>query len=117
MKATVFLTALVTSLVLFNNNTCEAQKTMDNSPFSIVKVIKNQQDNSIAIVWNDTRFEEVEIYDENGLFMPTMPVFKSKEIHLNDLAEGNYYVNFKSQNQIVETKQFKVEQNNYMAKN
>ena len=116
MKATVFFTALFASLFLFSNN-CVAQKTMDNSPFSIIKVLRNQQDNSIAIVWNDSRFEEVEIYNENGLFMPSMPIFKSKEIHLNNLEEGNYYVNFKSQNQIIETKEFKVEQNNYIAKN
>jgi hypothetical protein len=117
MKTKVFFSALCTSILLISNNDCEAQKTMDNAPFSIIKIIENKQNNSISIIWNDSRFDEVEIYNEYGLFMPSMPIFKSKEIHLNDLADGNYFVNFKSQNQIIETKEFKVEQHNYMAKN
>jgi hypothetical protein len=117
MKAKLFFTALFASLLLISNNNCEAQKKLDNSPFSIIKIIENSQNNSITIIWNDARFDEVEIYNENGLFMPSMPIFKSKEMHLNDLADGNYYVNFKSENQIIESKEFKVEQHNYMAKN
>jgi hypothetical protein len=48
--------------------------------------------------------------------MPSTPIFDAKEMHLNDLEDGTYYVNFKKNNQILVTKEFKVTQHNDMAK-
>lgn len=117
MKAQLILTALLTGMILFNNVKLAAQKTADNHPFSIIQVINNSQENVITVVWNDSRFEEIEIHNQNGLFMPTIPVMNSKQMHLNDLTEGDYLIVFKKQNQVIATKEFKVLNNDNMAKN
>ena len=117
MKAQLILTALLTGMILFNNGKLAAQKTANNNPFSIIQVINNLQENLITIVWNDNHFEEIEIHNQNGLFMPTIPVLNSKQIHLKDLTEGDYLVVFKKQNEVVATKEFKVVNNDNMANN
>jgi hypothetical protein len=117
MKAKAILTAALVSIFFFNNQFSSAQGNFDNQPFSIIKVLNDTKDNSTTIIWNDTRFDEVEVYKESNLFMPSMPIFEAKEMHLNDLEDGTYYVNFKKNNQILVTKEFKVTQHQDMAKN
>lgn len=117
MKAKLILTALLTTMVLLNNTQLVAQNKIDNNPFSIIQVINNPQENLITLAWNDNRFEEIEIHNQDGLFMPTIPVMNAKQIHLNDLAEGDYLVVFKKQNEVIATKEFKVVSNVDMAKN
>jgi hypothetical protein len=59
----------------------------------------------------------LEIQNQDGLFMPSIPVMNAKQLHLNDLIEGYYLVLFKSQNEIIATKEFKVTGNGDLAKN
>ena len=117
MKAKAILTAALVSIFFFGNQFSSAQVNFDNQPFSIIRVLTDTKDNSTTIIWNDTRFDEVEVYKENNLFLPSMPILEAKEMHLNDLEEGTYYVNFKKNNQILATKEFKVTQHIDMAKN
>ena len=117
MKTKLILTALLTGMVLINNFQLTAQKQLDSNPFSIFQVINNQQESTITLAWNDNRFEEIEIHNQDGLFMPSIPVLNAKQMHLNDLAEGDYLVIFKKQNEVIATKEFKVVSNEDMAKN
>jgi hypothetical protein len=104
-------------MVLINNFQLTAQKQLDSNPFSIIQVINNQQESTITLAWNDNRFEEIEIHNQDGLFIPSIPVLNAKQMHLNDLAEGDYLVIFKKQNEVIATKEFKVVSNEDMAKN
>lgn len=117
MKANFILTALLTTMVVLNNTELTAQKMFENNPFSIIQVNNNTNENTITLTWNDDRFEEIEIQNQDGLFMPSIPVMMAKQIHLNDLAEGDYLVLFKRQNEVIATKEFKVLRNHDMAKN
>ncbi|MFY7667423.1 MAG: hypothetical protein ACOVQG_01690 [Crocinitomicaceae bacterium] len=117
MKTKLILTALLTGMVLINNFQLTAQKQLDSNPFSIIQVINNQQESTITLAWNDNRFEEIEIHNQDGLFIPSIPVLNAKQMHLNDLAEGDYLVIFKKQNEVIATKEFKVVSNEDMAKN
>jgi hypothetical protein len=116
MKATIILAALFTGMILMNTESVNAQKSFDNNPLSIIQVITNQQKNEITIVWNDNSFDEVELHNQNGIYMPSIPLMNAKQIHLNDLKDGNYYVLFKSDNEVIATKEFKVGSNLDMAK-
>ena len=117
MKAKAILTAALVSIFFFNYQFSSAQGNFDNQPFSIIKVLNDTKDNATTIIWNDTRFDEVEVYKESNLFMPSIPIFDAKEMHLNDLEDGTYYVNFKKNNQILVIKEFKVTQHQDIAKN
>jgi hypothetical protein len=117
MKTKLILTALLTGMVLINNFQITAQKQIDSNPFSIIQVINNQKESTITLAWDDNRFEEIEIHNQDGLFMPSIPVLDAKQLHLNDLAEGDYLVVFKKQNEVIATKEFKVVSNEDMAKN
>ncbi len=117
MKAKFILTAIFTAIVFLNNFHLNAQKMNDNSPFSVIQIIKGKNENTITLAWNDNRFEEIEIHNQEGLFMPSIPVMNAKQIHLNDLVGGDYLVVFKKQNQVIATKEFKVAINEDMAKN
>ncbi len=117
MKTKLILTALLTAMILLNNVNLVAQNMYDNNPFSVIQVIKNPQDNIITLAWNDSRFEEIEIHNQDGIFVPSIPVMNAKQIHLNDLSEGDYFVIFKKQNVVIATKEFKVNSNGDMAKN
>ena len=117
MKAKAILTAALVSIFFFNNQFSAAQVNFNNQPFSIIRVLTDTKDNSTTIVWNDDRFDEVEVYKESTLFMPSMPIFEAKEMHLNDLEDGTYFINFKKNNQIIATKEFKVTHHQDMAKN
>jgi hypothetical protein len=108
MKSKVIFLALFTGMILINNAQLSAQKIFENNPFSVIQVLKNQNDKSITLAWNDNRFEEIEIYNEYGLLMPSIPILNARQISLNDLVEGNYIVIFKNQNEVIATKEFTV---------
>jgi hypothetical protein len=108
MKSKVIFSALFTGMILINNVQLNAQKIFENNAFSVIQVLKNQNDNTITLAWNDNRFEEIEIYNEYGLLMPSIPILNAKQISLNDLVEGDYIVIFKKQNEVIATKEFTV---------
>jgi hypothetical protein len=42
------------------------------------------------------------------VFMPSIPIFNMQQIHLNDLIDGVYYINFKQQGTVVNTKMIQI---------
>jgi len=108
MKSKVIFSALFIGMILINNVQLNAQKIFENNPLSVIQVLKNQNDNSITLAWNDNRFEEIEIYNEHGLLIPSIPILTARQISFNDLVEGDYIVVFKKQNEVIATKEFTV---------
>lgn len=117
MKVKIFFSTILTVFFLMNNLNLNAQKSFNENPLSMIHIIKNQNENIVTLAWNDNRFEEIEIHNQNGLIMPSIPILNAKQINLNDLSEGEYIVLFKKQNEIVATKEFKVIENGDIAKN
>jgi hypothetical protein len=96
-----------------------AQRITPNSsqPFSIIKVV-NTASNTVTVFWNEDNFEEIEIIAETGdIFMPTIPLFDSKQITLNDLVDGTYFLNFKKQGTVVQTQIIKIQDHSVLAGN
>lgn len=112
---TIFTPLLFASVLTFSFTSSFAQ-SYDNFPFSIVKVYENPSNHEITVAWNDNRIDEIEILTSNGIFMPSIPVFDSKQIHLNGLEDGIYYLNFKSKGQILQTKPITVENTAHISK-
>ena len=61
--------------------------------------------------------EFVQIHNQFGLVMPTIPILNAKQVNLNDLVDGVYVVLFKKQNEVVAVKEFQVINNGDIAKN
>jgi hypothetical protein len=112
---TKFTTLLFASFLTLSFTSSFAQ-SYENLPFSIIKVYENPSNHSITVAWNDDRIDEIEILTSNGIFMPSIPVFDSKQIHLNGLEDGIYYLNFKSKGQILHTKLITVENTALISK-
>lgn len=91
-------------------NYAYAQRVQPNSnpTFSIVRVV-NTSASTVSVMWNDNSYDEIEIIDNAGVvFMPSIPVFNTQQIHLNDLMDGVYYINFKQQGTVVNIKMIQV---------
>lgn len=106
-------TILAIAIFFFNAlviNQTSAQRTISNSDgvFSIVKVL-NTASNTITLVWNDKNFDEIEILTEGGeIYMPTIPILNTQQMHLNDLEDGVYYINFKHQGNLLKTELIRI---------
>lgn len=119
MKA-LTLTFLFIAACLSSMNSISAQRSVPvaQAAFTVVKVSKNPVTNAITVMWNDNRFDELEIVMESGeLFMPSFPVFDAQQISLNELNDGYYYIKFMGQGQLLETKVIHIQNNMVIAKN
>ncbi|MCF8407968.1 MAG: hypothetical protein K9G36_03250 [Crocinitomicaceae bacterium] len=119
MKA-LTLTFLFIAACLSPMNSISAQRSVPvaQAAFTVVKVSKNPVTNAITVMWNDNRFDELEIVMESGeLFMPSFPVFDAQQISLNELNDGYYYIKFMGQGQLLETKVIHIQNNMVIAKN
>jgi hypothetical protein len=119
MKA-LTLTFLFVVACFASVNSSYAQRNYSTSQpaFSVIKIAKNPTTNSITVMWNDNRYDELEIVMESGEpFMPSFPVFDAHQISLNELKDGYYYIKFKSQGQLLETKVVHIQNNMVIAKN
>ena len=111
----LFMMAYFTSL---NSINAQRNYTASQPAFSVIKVAKNPSTNAITVMWNDNRYDELEIVMESGeLYMPSFPVFDAHQISLNELKDGYYYIKFKSQGQLLETKVVHIQNNMVIAKN
>jgi|688.fasta_scaffold57133_5 uncharacterized protein YceK len=61
-----------------------------------------------TIIWEDSRVSYIGVSSPSGLTIPKIPVHDSKQLHLNDLENGTYTITFKSENDILFTKTFTV---------
>lgn len=114
MKAlltTILLTGFIT--ICSTNNYAQVKA---NTPFSLIRVYENPSRQSITAAWNDDRIDEVEIQTANGVFMPSIPVFNAREIHLDKLEDGTYYLIFNSKGEMLHSKMIIVENSNMISK-
>jgi hypothetical protein len=110
------LTILAFAIYFFSSslvNYAHAQRVLTNSTptFSMVRVV-NSSASTVTVLWTDKSYDEIEIIDNAGVvFMPSIPVFNTQQIHLNDLMDGVYYINFKQQGTVVNIKMIQIQNN------
>lgn len=74
-----------------------------------VKVVTSSiYDGDATIKWYDDQIDYIEITSENGQFMPSIPVLKASSLHLHDLMNGVYLIQFKSEGEILYYKEITV---------
>lgn len=64
---------------------------------------------SLTISWDDTNIDEIEIRSEYNIMIPSIMTEGSMQIHLNNLIDGNYFLILKTEGEIKEIREFKVE--------
>ena len=75
-----------------------------------VKILTSSiQDGNATIKWYDDRIDHIEITSKNGQFMPTIPVLDASSLHLHDLMDGTYRVQFKSEGEVIYNKEITVQ--------
>jgi len=115
---TLIFLFIVACFASVNSSHAQRNYSAAQPAFNVVKVAKNPATNSITVMWSDNRYDELEIVMESGeLFMPSFPVFDAHQISLNELKDGYYYIKFKSQGQLLETKVVHIQNNMVIAKN
>jgi hypothetical protein len=62
-----------------------------------------------TVKWTDSRIDFIEIISDNGQFMPSIPVLDATSLHLNDLINGTYKINFISNGEIIYSKNILVQ--------
>lgn len=99
MKTLIALT--IFSLTIFTN--ISLAEGIEN-PNSTIEVYSASANSSVTVSWEDSNFEEVEIISNNETFMPLIPVMGAQQIHLNNLEDGVYFIQFKKEGELLATK-------------
>ena len=73
-----------------------------------VSVYPNLSEGKAMLKWEEGSIDYIEIISSNGQYMPSIPVLDAKSLHLNDLTEGIYTINFKSKDEVLITKKLLV---------
>ena len=67
-----------------------------------VSVVVNELKPGFATLsWSDYTITAIQINSVNGMFMPTIPVMAATSLHLNDLMNGSYEINFLAGDKVV----------------
>jgi len=61
-----------------------------------------------TLTWSDFTITGIQIISSNGLVMPTIPVADATSLHLNDLMNGSYEINFMAGDKILVTEKISV---------
>ena len=72
---------------------------------------------SVTIQWENEDINELELRSDYHILIPSLPTDGSKQIHLNDLDDGNYFLILKTDEEIVEIRRFKIENKKLLALN
>ena len=72
---------------------------------------------SVTIQWENADINELELRSDYHILIPSIPTDGSKQIHLNDLIDGNYFLILKTNEEIVEIRRFKIENKKLLALN
>ena len=74
-----------------------------------VTVVVNEMKPGFAtLTWSDLTITGVQIISSNGIVMPTIPVGDATSLHLNDLMNGSYEINFVAGDKVVATEKISV---------
>jgi hypothetical protein len=61
-----------------------------------------------TLSWSDYTITAIQITSVNGMFMPTIPVMDATSLHLNDLMNGSYEINFLAGEKVVASEKITV---------
>ena len=115
MNATKIFTILFSLSLLFVSSISFASvPDGDDDPIKNkkrgVKILTSSiQDGNATIKWYDDRIDHIEITSKNGQFMPAIPVLDASSLHLHDLMDGTYRVQFKSEGEVIYNKEITVQ--------
>ena len=74
-----------------------------------VSVVVNELKPGFATLsWSDYTITAIQITSVNGMFMPTIPVMDATSLHLNDLMNGSYEINFLAGEKVVASEKITV---------
>jgi len=104
----VFLTSISIS---FANHPVNPSTTNQS-----IQVVENEQ-HAVTVSWNDATFETVEIALNSVVFMPAIPTEGAQQIHLHNLEDGVYVINFRTGDEIVASKTVTIENHSILASN
>ena len=69
----------------------------------------------ISISWTNEEINGLELRTEAAVILPHMKTRGSKQIHLNDLADGTYFLLLKSNEITLEIRKIEIENQNLLA--
>lgn len=74
-----------------------------------VSVVLNELKPGFATLsWSDYSITAIQINSVNGIMMPTIPVMDATSLHLNDLMNGSYEINFLAGDKVVASEKITV---------
>lgn len=74
-----------------------------------VSVVVNELKPGFATLsWSDYSITAIQINSVNGIMMPTIPVMDATSLHLNDLMNGSYEINFLAGDKVVASEKITV---------
>ena len=74
-----------------------------------VSVVVNELKPGFATLsWSDYTITAIQINSVNGIMMPTIPVMDATSLHLNDLMNGSYEINFLAGDKVVTSEKITV---------
>ena len=103
------LSLLVVSSIAFAKNNIEDDDPIKKKKHGVRVVTSTVYDGDATIKWNDNRIDYLEITLGKEQFMPSIPVLKATSLHLHDLMNGVYLIQFKSEGEVLYYKEITVQ--------
>ena len=70
-------------------------------PKKVSVVVNELKPGFATLSWSDYTITAIQINSVNGTFMPAIPVMDATSLHLNNLVNGSYEINFLAGDKIV----------------
>ena len=110
MNTNKIFTILFSLSLLFVSTNSFAHNDDDPTKKEKVKVIASSIEKGYATIkWFDQEIDFIEIISNNDQFMPSIPVLDAASLHLHDLMNGTYLINFKSKGKVLYSKEITVQ--------
>ena len=103
------ISLLFVSIISFANPFNGDDDPIKKKKHRVAVVSSSYNDGTATIKWYDERIDFIEITSENGQFMPSIPVLEASSLHLHDLIDGIYLIEFKSQGEALYYKEITVQ--------
>ena len=95
--------------------TSPLNENVNSNPNNPVETKKENK--TLTISWEDKEIDELELRSEYNNMIPSIMTEGSMQIHLNYLIDGNYFLILKSQGEIKEIREFKIQNMVLLAMN
>ncbi|MEJ6589397.1 MAG: hypothetical protein QNL43_06305 [Crocinitomicaceae bacterium] len=93
----------------------EPENLMTQNRYSTEIVNKIETNHPISITWTNQDINGLELRTEATVILPYMKTGGSKQIHLNDLADGIYFLFLKSNEITLEIRKIEIQNQNLLA--